>query len=156
VHSSGEINFILVTKDGESFDGCKVSALDVIKRRIERNSWPIYEKTRGRKLFTKGSKIAFYIGGMSKASGKIIATAKIENIVLNSSYSMTDDYLIEEPAYLFLNFSNVQWLEVPIKVKEKISKLSFCPQNMSKWGVVLMGGCRTLDNKDWFSLFSNS
>lgn len=148
-------NFILVTRDGESSSGSTISAEVIIKKRLDENSWPIYENTRGRKSFEKGSKVAFYIGGSSLSAGNIIATAIIEKIHKPSNISLitSDDELIEEPPYINLCFEKIQYLKKPINFRSKLELLSFCPKNLQKWGVVLIGGCRQLNDTDWNRIF---
>ncbi len=147
-------NFILVTRDGETFSGSKISARKIIEVRFHQNLWPIYENTRGRKAFEVGSEIAFYIGGKSVDSGQIIARATLAAIKAAKDIRINNSDFIEDPPLLHLTFANIEFLKKPIIFRNKLQKLSFCPQNMNKWGVVLIGGCRQVDTRDWETLFN--
>lgn len=147
-------NFILVTRDGDSIAGTKINAKKIVEARLSKNQWPIYENTRGRKSFSIGSKVAFYIGGTSLESGNIVATGIIEKINNSNNRSLDNGDLIEEPPSLLLEFTNISFLKKPVSFREKLESLSFCPKNLRKWGVILIGGCRQLTDQDWKIIFS--
>jgi len=149
-----EKNFILVTRDGERPNGGKVPALEVIRARLVKNRWPIYENTRGRKSFEVGNEVAFYIGGLSESSGFIVAKARIRKISKAISYNFEDEDILEEPPFLFLEFTDISHLKMPIKFRDKLESLSICPKNLQKWGVILIGGCRQVGKDDWRVIFS--
>jgi len=49
----------------------------------------------------------------------------------------------------FLSFKAINFFETRIFFKDLLPKMSFCPANKSKWGVVLMGGVRQLNDRDF-------
>ena len=54
----------------------------------------------------------------------------------------------------FLSFDSLDFFETPVLFKDVLPKMSFCPSNITKWGVVLIGGVRYLSDRD-FKILTN-
>lgn len=104
-----------------------------------------------------GAHLALYVGGTRKLSGHIVATARIGAVAPASRQISHIDplkYLQLEPAAVVLTLTRATYLEQPIMFRDRLPSLSFCPKNMSKWGIVLHGGAKQLNEEDWDALFA--
>lgn len=148
--------FLLVTIDPPTTRGGSGLAWNLVEARIEKGMWPIYANTRNRRRFEPGKRLAFYVGGARKHAGEIVATAVIRSIDSRSGSraSVDPDRYLTDLADQVLRIEDVQYLDPPVLLKAKIGRMSFAPANMTRWGVVLMGGCRALSEADWGVLFA--
>lgn len=140
------MNFLLTTTDQYDDDGLKVSALSVFHERIEKNLWAIYETTRNKKLMSEDDNILFYVSD-HQTGGKLRGSASIDKIqkpLRNQRFHSEHGQVL-----YFISFRDVILFETTLKFKDIIRDMSFCPENLSKWGVVLMGGARRLIDDDF-------
>ena len=149
--------FILVTSDPRTQNGRKAWARSLVRDRLQRAKWPIYERTRHRDEFAPGVGVLFYIGGSRREAGTVVASAEVSS-VRDWCY---DDGLVDPARYQtplptkVLHLRNIEWLQRPFKFREALEGLSFCPKNLTKWGVVLIGGVRQVTQRDWDILLEN-
>lgn len=140
------MNFLLTTTPQYDDTGSKVSALSVFHERIEKNLWAIYESTRNKKLMSEGDNIVFYVSARN-SGGKIHGLASIDKITkpLRNQRFHSEHGQVE----YFISFKDIIIFENTLKFKDILGDMSFCPENLSKWGVVLMGGARRLIDGDF-------
>jgi hypothetical protein len=152
---SDAFGFLLITVDPLTTHGGPGSAWDLVVARLAKRMWPIYANTRNRQRFGPGRRVAFYIGGERKHAGEVIATALVSSVEswTMSKGSVDPDRYLTEPADQVLRLDQISRLTSPVRLKDYVSKMSFAPSNMGRWGVVLMGGCRALSHEDWRLLF---
>lgn len=146
--------FILTTTDPIMTGGRTGNAYDLVAERLKRGLWPIYEGTRNRNTIIAGSRLAFYVAGRSKYARHIVAHAVVSEI-RRHRVSKTDplEYLTDHP-HLVLALRDIELLKPPLAMRHMIPRLSFCPENVAKWGVAMMGGARAVSKEDWSTLFS--
>lgn len=138
--------FILVATAQAALRDCpKRSAKDIVRVRLNRGLWPLYERTPYRRALRPGSAVALY------ADRLVIATATIVGVIEAGYRTLSDDTATELVA-AHLRLENISWLDPAIDFREMLPRLTLCPKNMSKWGVVLMGGIRGINRADWETL----
>lgn len=143
----------MITTDPELVRGGQGYAWRLVDARLSLGIWPLYKNTRNRKQMKEGDRLAFYVGGSREYHGTIVATATIAAKNDCRGPIDPDRYLTDFPNQTLI-LKDVERLEDPVDFRSKLDDLSFKPKNMTKWGIVLMGGCRSLQRGDWDSLFS--
>ncbi|MDA9954354.1 hypothetical protein N9D61_08560 [Planktomarina sp.] len=90
--------------------------------------------------------IVFYVSD-HQTGGKLRGLATIDKIQkpLRNQRFYSEHGQVEH----FISFRDVILFETALKFKDIIGDMSFCPENLSKWGVVLMGGARRLIDDDF-------
>ena len=147
--------FILVTTDPDVTHRGKGLATDLVRHRIERAEWPLFDRTPNRERIVVGVPVAFYVAGTGPDSGHLIATATVggrRRYRPESQLIDPEGHLAERPS-IVLALSDIQWIESPIVFRERLPDLAMKPKNMSNWGAVLMGGARAVSQDDWRLLF---
>lgn len=140
--------FLLVTMDPLSSRGGRTPAAPLVRDRLAAARWPLFEGTRNRKVIVPGSRVALYVGGAGPDAGRIVAVATVATKKPSHSPIDPSKYLTDPPAYCLV-LKEIRHLTPYIDFRARLPDLSFCPKNMQKWGVVLMGGCRALSEVDW-------
>ena len=140
------MNFLLITTSYFDEDGRNKSAKEIFQERISKNRWAIYSNTRNKKRLKVNDNIIFYVSDR-KTGGEIVASAQASEIIrpLRNERFDTEQDTVE----VFLSFKAINFFETRIFFKDLLPKMSFCPTNKSKWGVVLMGGVRQLNDRDY-------
>jgi len=131
--------------------GRKGSAYELVRARLQRRRWPLYQNTKHKREIGPGARLAFYVGGFRSHRGEIVATAEVAERTSwkwGSPRADPDEYLSEVPDVV-ISLKNVEALDPPISFKQRLPKLSICPKNMQRWGVVVIGGCRGVSARDW-------
>lgn len=148
--------FILVTSDPDLLSGTRGTAYLLAKARLDSGLWPIYARTANRARLVPGAPLAFYIAGTKRNSGMIVATARVRDRREGHQIRGPVDpekYMTDQPATV-LELEDVRYLKTPLEFRTKLKLLSFRPKNLTKWGTILMGGCRAVSEPDWNVLFN--
>ncbi len=133
--------FLAVTLDGYSENGLRVSALDVIKRRLDTGKWPLYANTKNRKVISEGDRLLFYVGGQGQCGGHTVATAKVGKITDAGRRVLRDEYAVS-PVSSLISLDGINFIEPKI-LKPVLVECGIIQQENKKWGAFLMGGlCR--------------
>jgi len=98
-----------------------------------------------------GDNVLIYCGGQSKKSKLIIAKSVIKKIDRHNARDELPEEVefVTGNAFEIIRLSETNIFETPVNFKEALPKLSFCPSNMGKWGVVLHGGARRISADDF-------
>lgn len=145
--------FLLVTTDSVAFDGKRRTALDAARHRIARAAWPLYSRTACRSRIGVGTRVAIYVGGRT---GQIIAIATVAGVTTSSTRRASNEPTASEAVSHVLALEHIQMLEPPVDFRSQLPFLEMRPRNLSKWGVILMGGVRGIGRADWSRLFNQS
>jgi hypothetical protein len=153
---SSHNRFLMVTADPYLNSGSKGQAHELVRRRLAEKYWPLYANTRNRKTISVNDELAFYVGGVGKYKGCIIARATVDSIkTSNSGHTIEHDDYLSEPADKLILLTDVREIE-PIDFRSIVRTLSLAPKsNVKKWGVILMGGSRKVNEKDWKKIFGS-
>ena len=140
------MNFLLITTKQYDEYGNIIEAPDVFRRRIDQNYWALYSQTRNKDAIKQNAHVLFFVSGKNNGGtlvGRAQVAEKSSQVIRGSS--------IEEHGTVvaYLRFKEVTLFSNPISFREVLPQLSFCPKNMKKWGVVLMGGVRRLSDYDF-------
>jgi len=142
--------FLLIKKDGFSAKGMLLDAETCAKKILDVKFWPLWPRTRNKHNLNAGDEVLVYLAGTCV----IYAKARIKQIdTWNRQYKK--DYplmLLDGEPNKVLVLEKIEILKEPVKVKEKLNKLSFIPKNTKKWGVTMMGGVRQLQHPDYVIL----
>ena len=148
--------FILVTADPlRSSEEREGRAIDLVEARLRSKQWPIYSRTRNRRRFSSGARVAFYVSGAKASGGTIVATAVVSGIQARRPGSRgpdPDEFVTERPT-LILDLGGIAPIDPPIRFRDKLPTLQIKPKNLQKWGVLFMGGSLALSARDWRTLF---
>lgn len=133
--------------------GSRISAQEVLERRLAENRWAIYSNTRNKNRIQPGDKVVFYTSN-NKTGGEISASAQIKEFIRPQK----NKYYLEEHGVVeyFVSFEDITFFDRRANFKNLLKSFSFCPQNIQKWGVILMGGIRELNAADYQIIISNS
>ena len=145
------MNFLLVTTPHFDQDGANKSARAIFEERISKNRWAIYTHTRNKKRLRKNDNVIFYVSNR-KTGGEVVARAKIFELIRPKRYERFE--VEKDTVEFFLSFDSLDFFETPVLFKDVLPKMSFCPSNITKWGVVLIGGVRYLSDRD-FKILTN-
>lgn len=158
VTSDEPFGFLLVTSDPLVTGDRRGSAFQLVQARLDAKRWPLYERTRNRDRMNKGARVAFYIAGTRENGGCVVATASVSSArKLGNRPEVVDPpkYLTDAPS-IILDLEHVELLGEPISFHSRLPQLSFCPQDLKKWGNFLQGGTRALSKEDWNALLAPS
>ena len=147
--------FLLVTTDPRTTRGTRGTAWKLVQHRLAQKRWPLYANTRNRRAVAEGARIAFYVGGRRKFNGMVVATAIVDRKAEWSSSKgpIDPDVYVTDLADQVLFLRAIAYLEEPVLFRRLVDRMTFRPSNPQRWGVVLMGGCRSLQLADWRWLF---
>lgn len=140
--------FVLVKLACFAKDGKNVSAYDGAIRLLDSGLWPMYSKTKNIRKVSSGDNIAIYVAGPKYQC--IVATAKVASVdIWRKEFLANYPLLMDGIPYLALRLQDVAVLPEPVYLVDKLSLLSFIPENQKKWGVCFMGGCRMVSPDDF-------
>jgi hypothetical protein len=145
----------MVTVDPSTTQGRRGYAWHLVRDRLAGGRWPLFDNTPNKALIQAGAPLAFYVGGTDKHAGTIVALASVGQKVNWSAGRTRIDparYDTEAPTQALV-LAGLKYLHPPVSFKDALPKLTICPSNMQRWGVVLMGGVRGISEADWRTLF---
>ena len=130
---------ILVSSDG------KKTGLEIFNDRIEKNKWPIYDKTPQLLNVKTGKNVIFYIAGSGEKKQNFIGTAKIKKII-SAQNDIVDPNQELRKVLFYIRFENFRFFSKSIHIKDHIEKLDFI-KNKEKYGLYFQGGICKIDEK---------
>lgn len=142
--------FVVTKKSGYHKDGRLLSATQCARTLLGRNQWVISKRAAGAKNLSAGDHIAVYLSGRDKDCGVVMATARIATVrpwVRKDTFSYP--LMLEAEPGLVLELDDVQYLDAPTAVKERLSHITFVPQNHTKWGSAFMKSLRAISRGDF-------
>ena len=144
--------FIFITMPQVTDSGASLSSQEVLESRLAENRWAVYSNTRNKHRLKSGDKVVFYTSNR-KTGGEISAVAQIKEFNKPDKHR----YYLEEHGVVeyFVSFEDITLFERTVGFKKLLRGFSFCPANIQKWGVVLMGGIRELNAADYKIIISN-
>lgn len=133
-----ETNYLIfISSDG------KKSGFDIFNERVQKNKWPIYNKTPQLKNVKEGKNVVFYIAGEGEKRQSFIGSAKIKSIIDNKNTAV--DANQELKLVLFhVEFKELKIFDKDIKIKDHIDNLDFI-KNKEKYGLYFQGGICKID-----------
>ena len=133
-------HFILVTANTYDEYGNKTKTIDTFKNRLAVNSWHLNKLTPNKEIIQINDEVAFYVSDTRKIVGRALIANK-----LKEKSKLTD-------ICYRLSFKSIKLFNNPILFLDRLRQSTIMPKNPKKWGVVLMGGVRKVDQSD-FELF---
>ncbi len=141
--------FILIASDTENVDGSVVPSIDIIVNRLAKGKWPLYSGTPNIRSLSVADECLLYVAGKkSFCAQNFVAVIRIKNITAESSRIDDLDLLVDKPSQT-IYFELVQRLSPPISIYKYLNQLEFIPENKSRWGSALQGGCRKISSNDF-------
>ena len=128
---------ILVSSDGRK------NGLEIFRDRIEKNRWPIYDKTPQLLNVKVGKNVIFYIAGTGENKQSFVGTARIKKKIYSES-NMSDPNQELRKVIFFIEFENLKLFDKSINIKDHIEKLDFI-KNKEKYGLYFQGGVCKID-----------
>lgn len=149
-------HFLLITTDGETEGGKRVSARTLIDWRLDRRRWPIYAGTRHKRTMQPDDLVLFYQGGNRLGRQHIVAQARISNIIIPKREEEFDPpWLLSGVADQALVLDEVRVLIEPVAIRLLMGEISILPK-IRFWGALLMGGCRKMTVADYDLIIARS
>lgn len=139
-------NYLLIKSSGPDRNGRNLTALASAKLLLDAKTWPLWTKTRNRKVIAAGDRLAVYLAG----SSEVIATAVVSRVEKwNAIHANRYPLMLDSAAHATLILGDIHLLTTPVTVKERLKQLSFINQESEKWGVAFMGGTRAVSDDDF-------
>lgn len=147
--------YLLIKGSGCTAKGASLSARDAALALLKAQLWPLWEHTRNRQAIQQGDSIAVYISGDNNQ--QVIAQAKVTALSLwTASIARSYPLMLDGTPFSVLHLGDIKVFEAPVRVVERLSRLSFVNPESKKWGVAFMGGVRALSDQDFALLTENS
>jgi len=152
-------NFILVCMEGVTADGVVVSEDKIAARRMHAKRWPLFARTKHRSEIDPGSRVLVYVGGQQAWGQSFVATATVlacdqVDRTRRRHPADTSDDAVEQQVVAWLRLAEVRPLRPAREMRDLLDRLSFIPENRSRWGVSFMGGVRRISDEDWNAIVS--
>ena len=128
---------ILVSSDG------KKTGLEILRDRINKNRWPIYDKTPQLLNVEAGKNVIFYIAGSGEKKQCFVGTARIKKKIYTEN-DISDPNQEFRKVLFYIKFENFKFFTKSIQIKDHIEKLDFI-KNKEKYGLYFQGGVCKID-----------
>ena len=155
VHSS---TYLLITTGLERFSGWKRPASSVAMRRLKLGKWPLYERTAFKAHIRSGDRVLIYLGGSRSPTGVVYGKATVGRNALwtkSGPYQEYADTICERP-WSVLDLFNSEVFDAPVDFRSLLPHLDCRPKNLRKWGVVVLGGLKSITEHDYEKIISQS
>jgi hypothetical protein len=133
-------HYLFITQDGEYENGKRSSALSVVKDRLAKKTWPVFESTRFKTIVKKGDIIFFYIAGIKEKKGLVVYSAEIECVEKPTKDTIIDPHSFNN-CFAIIKLKNISPTK-EIVLKNCLIEGNLIDPNNKKWGAFLMGGVR--------------
>lgn len=140
--------FLLITVDPPPVNGVRTSAWSLVRHRLERGRWPLFVSTRNRRVIDAGSRLAFYVAGGRENSGRVMAISEVSRKLSYGGVTDPPQLFLPAPDQVLV-LQRTEFLQPAPRLRDVVERLSFRPERIEAWGVVLIGGCRALSLADW-------
>lgn len=149
----GKQFFLLIKKECFDKNGALLTAKESAGLLLSLGYWPLWNRTKCREMVRAGDELLVYLAGDDPGSQSIVARAEIAEIVpwakkFADTYPLDVDGMPEK----VLMLKKIKMLDRPTIVKSLLDTLSFVPANKNRWGVVMMGGMRHINQQDFLLL----
>ena len=142
-------HYILIKGPGDNARGVALSPAASALALLTAGYWPLWEHTRNRKAISAGASVAVYVTGTSQ----VLATAVVERVdQWTAAHRRAYPLMLGGTPAAVLVLGQVQVLEQPVNVKDRLKGLTFINQNSRKWGISFYGGTRAVSAKDFETL----
>ena len=142
-----ETNYLIfVSSDG------KKTGLDIFHERIEKNKWPIYNRTPQLLNVSQGKHVVFYIAGSGNKRQSFVANGRIKNVIENKTTVIDDNQEFKQVLF-YVEFENMKIFNQEINIKDHIDNLNFI-KNKDKYGLYFQGGICKI-NKESYEYITN-
>jgi EVE domain len=154
-------SFILVCMDGMTAAGEPASAFVVAGWRMSARRWPIFNRTRHRDEIGPGDRVLIYVGGRRDhaqcfvGTADVVASEPVDHSWRRRSTEF-EDGAGDQDTVAWLRLDNVQAIIPALSIRRVLNRLSFLPNNKTRWGTSLMGGVRRIPDGDWDVILSES
>ena len=133
-----ETNYLIfISSDG------KRSGFDIFNERVQKNKWPIYNKTPQLRNVKEGKNVVFYIAGAGEKRQSFIGSAKIKSIIDNKNTTVDTNQEFKQILF-HVEFKELKIFDKDINIKDHIDNLDFI-ENKEKYGLYFQGGICKID-----------
>ena len=133
-----ETNYLIfISSDG------KRSGFDIFNERVQKNKWPIYNKTPQLRNVKEGKNVVFYIAGAGKKRQSFIGSAKIKSIIDNKNTTVDTNQEFKQVLF-HVEFKELKIFDKDINIKDHIDNLDLI-ENKEKYGLYFQGGICKID-----------
>jgi predicted RNA-binding protein len=144
-----ETNYLIfISSDG------KKSGFDIFNERVQKNRWPIYNKTPQLRNVKVGKNVVFYIAGAGKKRQSFIGNAKIKSIIDNKNTAVDTNQEFKQVVF-HVEFKELKIFDKDIKIKDHINYLDFI-ENKEKYGLYFQGGICKIDQQSFEYIHNKS
>ena len=142
--------YILVASTADGINGKRISSYDMMRHRLDKNSWPMFKGTSHMKKIEIGDKVVFYLAGNTKSSQNFVSSAEIQNIVnwdFRDGILDVEDALTPNPE-IILKLRNITLFPKAISIRPLVKNLNFI-KKPDFWGLYMQSGCISITEKDF-------
>jgi len=142
---------ILITNDQSSLTGSTVTAIEIIKFRLKKGSWPLYPGTKNRDKLKVNDKCFVYVAGKSDFKQNFVSyfvVKAIREFKYSSNNLEENELRLSTPTPIKTLIFESTDIFKPIYIKNIMKKLDFTKKASNKWGTLMMGGVKIISNND--------
>jgi len=144
-----ETNYLIfISSDG------KKAGFDIFNERVQKNKWPIYNRTPQLRNVKEGKNVVFYIAGAGEKRQSFIGSAKIKSIINNKNTTVDTNQELKEVLF-HVEFKELKIFDKDIKIRDHIDNLDFI-ENKEKYGLYFQGGICKIDQQSFEYIKSKS
>lgn len=144
-------HFLVIKKSGFSSDGKVLTARESTEKLLAAGFWPLWKNTRCKHMIGAGNQLLFYLAGAEPGCRAVIAQASVEHVDIWTDRAFKKNYplMLDGEPDKVIRLHNVSYMSAPVNLLTVLDRLSFVPENRTKWGVAMMGGVRSLTTQDF-------
>lgn len=142
--------FILIASDVVDILGNELTGVGAALQRMKGKIWPLYQGTKNCKTIRVGDRCVFYVAGVGAGAQSFLGEAKVAGYLgLNDLKALLPILAAEQYPASVLLFDEVELYQSEKSIRPILTKLSFIPENKTKWGSAFQGGCRLISPEDY-------
>lgn len=133
----------------------KISAKQLVQRRLQDACWPIGPSTSNKDRLREGDRAVIYLAGSSSSKSDsdvqcFVAVAEICGPTIHDGWLRADRSWLGSvaPTPDYVRLRREVWFSEPVPIKKLLPSLSFT-RDKSRWGVSLQGGIVGIGNEDF-------
>ena len=138
--------FLLIASPTESYEGQRIDAEVMAKRRLDAGFWGLYANTPHKTEIKLGDRLIVYLAGPGRMC--FYATAEAGNVDFQVRNFRADGDVLSEPPAAVLSILSPQTFTTPLPIARIKERLEFVPKKNKKWGCVLQRGVKRISDAD--------
>lgn len=135
-------HYLFITNDSFDLNGLNEPAFNILQKRIEEKTFPIYRTTRHKKDLKIEDTVFLYVAGYKINAGHVLYKAEISGLKKPNDSELYYVSELGDIEFLYC-LENIAKLD-PIVLKNVLINEKMVDANKKEWGAFLMGGVKRL------------